>query len=115
MWSVGAVPQELIEQHLSLVQHVVLQVAVHFPRYVDRQELARAGALGLVEAARRVYPTPGGPFDRYAARRTPLPTPPAPSPSPPPPPAASAVPSSTPSAPQTGPRARCGRSAASSS
>ena len=44
---------DLIEQHLPLVNHVVLQVAVHFPRYVDRQELARAGALGLVEAARR--------------------------------------------------------------
>ncbi len=38
---------QLIEQHLPLVNHVVLQVAVHFPRYVDRQELARAGALGL--------------------------------------------------------------------
>jgi RNA polymerase sigma factor for flagellar operon FliA len=31
----------------------VFQVAVHFPRHVDRDELARAGALGLVEAARR--------------------------------------------------------------
>ena len=40
----------LIEQHLPLVNHVVVQVAVRFPRYVDRQELARAGALGLVEA-----------------------------------------------------------------
>jgi RNA polymerase sigma factor for flagellar operon FliA len=42
---------------------------VHFPRYVDRQELARAGALGLVEAARRFDPSRGVPFDRYAARR----------------------------------------------
>src|SRR4051794_32709870 len=69
MWSVGAVPQELIEQHLSLVQHVVVQVAVHFPRYVDRQELARAGALGLVEAAGRFDESRGVPFDRFAARR----------------------------------------------
>src|SRR6478735_12146991 len=59
----------LIEQHLPLVNHVVLQVAVHFPRYVDRQELARAGALGLVEAARRFDKTRGVPFDRFAARR----------------------------------------------
>jgi len=60
---------QLIEQHLPLVNHVVLQVAVHFPRYVDRQELARAGALGLVEAARRFDATRGVPFDRFAARR----------------------------------------------
>jgi RNA polymerase sigma factor for flagellar operon FliA len=60
---------QLIEQHLPLVNHVVLQVAVHFPRYVDRQELARAGALGLVEAARRFDESRGVPFDRFAARR----------------------------------------------
>jgi RNA polymerase sigma factor for flagellar operon FliA len=61
--------QGLIEQHLELVQHVVMQVAVHFPRYVDRQELARAGALGLVEAARRYDESRGVPFDKFAARR----------------------------------------------
>ncbi|HEY2812960.1 MAG TPA: FliA/WhiG family RNA polymerase sigma factor [Acidimicrobiales bacterium] len=60
---------QLIEQHLPLVNHVVLQVAVHFPRYVDRQELARAGALGLVEAARRYDESRGVPFDKFAARR----------------------------------------------
>jgi RNA polymerase sigma factor for flagellar operon FliA len=58
-----------IERHLPLVKHVVLQVAVHFPRYVDREELARAGALGLVEAAQRYDETRGVPFDRFAARR----------------------------------------------
>src|SRR5437764_1643802 len=60
---------QLIEQHLPLVNHVVLQVAVHFPRYVDRDELARAGALGLVEAARRYDESRGVPFDRFAAQR----------------------------------------------
>jgi RNA polymerase sigma factor for flagellar operon FliA len=59
----------LIEDHLPLVNHVVVQVAVHFPRYVDRQELARAGALGLVEAAGRYDASRGVPFDRFAARR----------------------------------------------
>jgi RNA polymerase sigma factor for flagellar operon FliA len=59
----------LIERHLPLVKHVVLQVAVHFPRYVDREELARAGALGLVEAAQRYDESRGVPFDRFAARR----------------------------------------------
>jgi len=60
---------QLIEQHLPLVNHVVVQVAVRFPRYVDRTELARAGALGLVEAARRYDESRGVPFDRFAARR----------------------------------------------
>jgi len=59
----------LIEEHLPLVNHVVFQVAVHFPRHVDRDDLARAGALGLVEAAQRFDATKGVPFQRFAAQR----------------------------------------------
>jgi RNA polymerase sigma factor for flagellar operon FliA len=59
----------LIEDHLELVNHVVFQVAVHFPRHVDRDDLARAGALGLVEAARRYDESRGVPFNRFAAQR----------------------------------------------
>jgi RNA polymerase sigma factor for flagellar operon FliA len=59
----------LIEAHLPLVKHIVFQVAVHFPRHVDRDDLARAGALGLVEAARRYDDSRGVPFDRFAAQR----------------------------------------------
>jgi RNA polymerase sigma factor for flagellar operon FliA len=59
----------LIEQHLPLVKHVVYQVAVHFPRHVDRDDLARAGALGLVEAAGRYDESRGVPFERFAAQR----------------------------------------------
>ena len=60
---------KVIEEHLPLVRHIVFQVAVHFPRHVDRDELARAGALGLVEAARRYDESRGVPFDRFAAQR----------------------------------------------
>lgn len=60
---------ERIEKHLPLVKHVVFQVAVHFPRHVDREELARAGALGLVEASRRYDEERGVPFERFAAQR----------------------------------------------
>jgi RNA polymerase sigma factor FliA len=59
----------LIEEHLPLVNHVVFQVAVHFPRHVDRDELVRAGALGLVEAAKRYDESRGVPFNRFAAQR----------------------------------------------
>jgi RNA polymerase sigma factor FliA len=51
------------------VRHIVFQVAVRFPRHVDREELARAGALGLVEAARRYDGARGVPFQRFAAQR----------------------------------------------
>jgi RNA polymerase sigma factor FliA len=64
-----AIDAKMIEEHLPLVRHIVFQVAVHFPRHVDREELARAGALGLVEAARRYDASRGVPFDRFAAQR----------------------------------------------
>jgi len=59
----------MIEETLPLVKHIVFQVAVHFPRHVEREELARAGALGLVEAARRYDGARGVPFERFAAQR----------------------------------------------
>lgn len=59
----------LIEEYLPLVNHVVFQVAAHFPRHVEREELVRAGALGLVEAARRYDESRGVPFNRFAAQR----------------------------------------------
>jgi RNA polymerase sigma factor FliA len=59
----------LIEEHLPLVQHVLYQIAAHFPRHADRDELAQAATLGLVEAAHRFNPDRGVPFDRWAAVR----------------------------------------------
>ncbi|HVX19192.1 MAG TPA: FliA/WhiG family RNA polymerase sigma factor [Acidimicrobiales bacterium] len=61
--------RRLVEEHLSLVRHIVFQVAVRFPRHVDREELVTAGAMGLVEAARRYDADRGVPFDKFAARR----------------------------------------------
>ena len=50
---------ELIERNLPLVQHVLFQVAAHYPRHADREELAQAATLGLVEAAHRFDPARG--------------------------------------------------------
>ena len=58
----------LIEDALPLVKHIVYQVAVRFPRHVDKDELAQAGVLGLVQAAHR-YDPGKGPFHPYAAQR----------------------------------------------
>jgi RNA polymerase sigma factor for flagellar operon FliA len=60
---------KLVEDHLELVNHVVFQAAVHFPRHVDRNELINAGAIGLVEAAKRYEESRGVPFNRFAAQR----------------------------------------------
>jgi RNA polymerase sigma factor FliA len=59
----------LIEEHLPLVQHVLYQIVSHFPRHADRDELAQAATLGLVEAAHRFDPARGVPFDRWAVVR----------------------------------------------
>lgn len=59
----------LVEQGLDVVPRVVAALASHFPRHVERAELIRAGALGLVEAAWRYDPSRGIPFERFAAAR----------------------------------------------
>jgi len=60
---------QLIEESLPLVRHVVFQVAVRFPRHVDKEELVRAGVLGLVQAAHRFDAGKGVSFNHFAARR----------------------------------------------
>jgi RNA polymerase sigma factor for flagellar operon FliA len=60
---------ELVTDHLYLVQQVVNQLASRYPRHVDRSELWSAGAYGLVDASRRFDPDAGIPFPRYAAIR----------------------------------------------
>lgn len=60
---------ELVRDHLDLVGRTVAKVSARYPRHVDREELWNAGALGLVEAARRFNPDSGIPFERYAAIR----------------------------------------------
>lgn len=59
----------LVTESLDLVGHIVAELAVRYPRHVDRAELWNAGALGLVEASRRFDPEAGIPFARYAAIR----------------------------------------------
>lgn len=67
----GQNPQvaKLIEDALPLVKHVMFQVSVRFPRHVDREELVRAGVLGLVQAAHRYDASKGVNFNHYAAQR----------------------------------------------
>lgn len=59
----------LVESHLPLVRHVLAGVAAHYPRHADREELAQAATLGLVEAAHRFDAARGVPFERWASLR----------------------------------------------
>jgi RNA polymerase sigma factor for flagellar operon FliA len=61
--------EQLVSDHLYLVQHIVHELAVRYPRHVDRQELWSAGAMGLVESARRYAVDSEVPFAHYARRR----------------------------------------------
>ena len=60
---------DLAAEHIELVQQIVTQVAMRYPRHVDRAELWSAGATGLVEASRSYRPETGIPFNRYATIR----------------------------------------------
>lgn len=62
-------PNELASAHLELVTQIVNQVALRYPRHVDRNELWSAGASGLVEASRSYKAETGIPFPRYASIR----------------------------------------------
>lgn len=59
----------LVEANLPLVRHVLSGVAAHYPRHADREELAQAATLGLVEAANRFDASRGVPFERWASLR----------------------------------------------
>ncbi|WP_152192767.1 sigma-70 family RNA polymerase sigma factor [Georgenia satyanarayanai] len=60
---------ELIEQHLALVGYHVSEMIRRVPTHVQRDELAAAGSLALVQAARGFNADLGVPFARYASTR----------------------------------------------
>ena len=59
----------LIEQHLPLVEQVVLRISGSFPKFVDRSDLISAGMMGLVEAGTRYDFDRGIPFGGFAVQR----------------------------------------------
>jgi len=59
----------LVVEHLPLVGYHVNAMLGRVPASVSRAELASAGALALVQAARAYDPSTGVPFERYASLR----------------------------------------------
>ncbi len=60
---------QLVRQHLPLVQYVVSEVAHRVPSHVTRNDLVSAGMLGLAQAARSYDPERGIAFERFASTR----------------------------------------------
>jgi RNA polymerase sigma factor for flagellar operon FliA len=65
----GHSTDELVEQNLPLVGYHVSEMLMRVPRTVNRDDLASAGSLALVLAARNYDASTGVPFARYAALR----------------------------------------------
>lgn len=60
---------ELIEKNLPLVGYQVAELLRRVPSFVQREDLASAGSLALVQAANSYDPKAGVPFHRYAVYR----------------------------------------------
>ncbi len=61
--------EALVTEHLPLVGYIVRETASRMPRHLDTDDLAGAGALALVQAARAFDPSLGVPFARFASTR----------------------------------------------
>ena len=59
----------LVEDHLSLVSHLVRERLSKVPAHVSRDELTSAGMMALVLSAQSFEPDRGVPFERFAAIR----------------------------------------------
>lgn len=59
----------LVTSNLALVGYAVREVMARVPAHVQRDDLASAGSLALVQASRAYDPSQGVPFARYAAVR----------------------------------------------
>lgn len=60
---------ELIEKNLPLVGYQGAELLRRVPSFVQREDLASAGSLALVQAANSYDPSTGVPFHRYAVHR----------------------------------------------
>ena len=62
-------PNQLAQDHIPIVAHLVREVAARIPLSVDRDDLRSAGLVALVTAAHAFDASRGVPFSAYAATR----------------------------------------------
>lgn len=60
---------QLVREHLTLVDHAVTQLASRLPRHVPKDELVSAAMAGLAQAARSFDASRDTRFDAYASAR----------------------------------------------
>lgn len=60
---------KLIMDHLALVKYVVNKLTVYLPSFVDKDDLAEYGIIGLIDAAVKYDPTKDTKFGTYAISR----------------------------------------------
>lgn len=61
--------EDLVTAHMPLVGHIVRETMSRIPAHVSRDDLASAGLVALVQAAKSFDPSRGVTFARYAATR----------------------------------------------
>lgn len=61
--------EDLVTAHMPLVGHIVREIMSRIPAHVSRDDLASAGLVALVQAAKSFDPSRGVTFARYAATR----------------------------------------------
>jgi len=65
----GLSREELIDQYLPQVKHIVYRISSHLPSNVETDDLISAGIVGLIEGAERYEPSRDNKFMTYAAFR----------------------------------------------
>ena len=63
------IKEQLVLQHINLVQKIANKVATYLPSHISRDDLNSNGIFGLLEAADRYNVELGIPFPAYAAKR----------------------------------------------
>ncbi|MGK5678006.1 sigma-70 family RNA polymerase sigma factor [Actinoplanes sp. URMC 104] len=61
--------EDIVQDHMPLVGHLVREMLARIPAHVNRDDLLSAGYAALVHAARGFDPARGVPFARFAAAR----------------------------------------------
>ncbi len=60
---------EIVRQHAGMVRRIALHMADRVDHFVDVDDLAQIGFMGLLDAAKRYDPKTGVPFEAYALLR----------------------------------------------
>lgn len=67
--SVDKKRDEMVKNHLNLVNFVVARLSISLPNWLDKRDLINAGVIGLIDAVNHYDPSKGVKFETYASTR----------------------------------------------